>query len=74
MTTQSERPTAKIIAFPAGGRDVLARRRAGAESVARLDERYAKSPCGSGWYHEAAVEGEAPERGPEPIRFAPRRR
>jgi len=51
MTTQLDQPSAKIYAFPAGGR---AAHRAG--KPAPLAPQYEEAPCGSGWYHEAAVE------------------
>jgi hypothetical protein len=50
MTTELHPLTAKIYAFPAGGR-------AGLKPKPTQEEpRYAEAVCGSAWYHAAAIE------------------
>jgi hypothetical protein len=64
MTTQLHRPTAKIYAFPAGGRAPPNRYRemprAAHPATARTPntERKVRVQHGTSWYHEAAVEEE----------------
>lgn len=58
MNTQLQRPTAKIYAFPVGGRPPTNRQR-GTMTKAYLPQSAEGAPkivCGSGWYHEAAVD------------------
>jgi hypothetical protein len=61
MNPNSFLPSARIYAFPAGGRATLR---------ARLQEAHlnalgvAKAPLGSGWYHEAAMHEEMVARKP----------
>ena len=64
MTANSNRGSAKIYQFPAGGRAGLGSRR----DAARLVEKFAASrvarvACGSAWYHEEAVQ--SAERAPK---------
>jgi hypothetical protein len=68
MTTQLQRPTAKIFAFPSGGRAPPSRYRdvpktSGRTASARTadDEQPAKVEFGDCWYHEAAVDTEVDE-------------
>jgi hypothetical protein len=57
MTTSSHRESAKIYQFPSGGRTSLRASGEPAEATAELaSRRVAKTACGSGWYHEAAIE------------------
>jgi hypothetical protein len=49
MRTQLHPPSAKIYAFPAGGR-------AGLKEAQAPSEELAYAAFGSGWYHEAAIE------------------
>jgi len=57
MTTQLHRPTAKIYAFPAGGRAGRSGRRPGAKTPApQTSPLVTEAEFGSCWYHEAAVE------------------
>jgi hypothetical protein len=63
MSTQSNRETAKIFEFPAGGRTGHNRtpRQAAKPPPAPTTVRYARAACGESWYHEAAVrEAELP--------------
>ena len=57
MTTDFSRPSARIYAFPAGGRRFLAAARD--ESRAATDPR-TRTPSGDAigeaWYHQAAIE------------------
>ena len=64
MTANSNRGSAKIYQFPAGGRAGLG----GRGDAARLVEEFAASrvarvACGSAWYHEEAVQ--SAERAPK---------
>ena len=65
MTTQLDRPTAKIYAFPTGGRAPPSRYRdrprTGHAPVTRLpsQEHRLAIQDPSGWYHEEAVEQES---------------
>ncbi len=64
MSPNSTFSSAKIYAFPAGGRATLR---------ARLQEAHlnalgvAKAPPGSGWYHEAAMHEEEVARKPRSV-------
>ena len=54
--------SAKIYQFPAGGRAALGGRRQ-EEAKAAIDPdspRVSEAACGSGWYHEAAIEESKP--------------
>jgi hypothetical protein len=66
MSDTSNRGSATIHPFPAGGRAGLSRfgavREAGEARVARLFPPVAVVEFGSGWYHDAAIEAEAAER------------
>lgn len=56
METNSSRPTAKILAFPAGGRAGVAQRRTDLHPAANLSARPEESRAiVDGWYHEAAI-------------------
>jgi hypothetical protein len=64
MNTNLNHGSAKIYQFPTGGRSATSKR--------RLDEitttadlaslGISEAPCGSGWYHEAAIEESKPGR------------
>jgi uncharacterized protein DUF2735 len=57
MTANSNRGSAKIYQFPAGGRAGLAGRNDAARPVAEFaPSRVAKVASGSAWYHEEAVQ------------------
>jgi len=62
MTSHSQRPTAKIYAFPAGGRPPPSRQREAGKTTnvpprpAAAAERAPKMSFGSAWYHQAAVD------------------
>jgi hypothetical protein len=57
------RPSAKIYQFPRKGQAnyAAASRRVAAETNPRF-EAPAAVECGSGWYHEAAIEAERPRK------------
>jgi hypothetical protein len=64
MTANSNRGSAKIYHFPAGGRAGLDRRRDEARPVEEFAvSRVARVACGSAWYHEEAVQ--SAERSPK---------
>ena len=59
MTPNLERQTAKIYAFPPGGRRNLRQRDVSTSAYSPLGAESKMAPniaCGSSWYHEAAVE------------------
>ena len=56
MEMNSSRPTAKILAFPAGGRSGFARSRTDIHSAANISVRPEENRVVvDSWYHEAAV-------------------
>lgn len=62
MNTSFNHGSAKIYQFPAGGRAALGGRRY-EEAKAALDfipSRVSEAACGSGWYHEAAIQESKP--------------
>ncbi|MCS0495842.1 DUF2735 domain-containing protein [Ancylobacter mangrovi] len=62
MNTSHERESAKIFAFPAGGRAGLAARRIESRPTAEIAPR-ADIAWGGSWYHEEAVRDErSPKR------------
>lgn len=64
MTTGLNQGSARIYQFPAGGRAALGGRRY-EETTAAADPgslRVTEVACGSGWYHEAAIEESKPGR------------
>jgi hypothetical protein len=57
MTANSNRGSAKIYQFPAGGRAGLGSRSDAARLVEEFTaSRVARVACGSAWYHEEAVQ------------------
>jgi len=56
--------SAKIYAFPAGGREAERLRREEASLTAR---GITTAPVGSGWYHEAAMHEDAPAGAPREL-------
>jgi hypothetical protein len=64
MNTNFEQATAKIYQFPVGGRAALAARQTGPKTAVDITTpRVNEASCGSGWYHEAAIEEEAKRTG-----------
>ena len=64
MTANSNRGSAKIYQFPAGGRAGLGSRGDEARPVENFAaSRVARVACGSAWYHEEAVQ--SAERSPK---------
>ena len=64
MTTELHRPTAKIYAFPSGGRAPPRPYRESSKPslrAAQHDERLPRVEYGNCWYHDAAVIEEADE-------------
>jgi len=55
MSTTAHRETAMLYAFPSGGRASRGGNRKGAPEHLP-PAKIAQAECGSGWYHEAAVE------------------
>ena len=55
MSTTAHRETATLYAFPSGGRANRGGSRKGAPAHPP-PAKIAQAECGSGWYHEAAVE------------------
>lgn len=55
MTAKSQRESAKIYQFPAGGRAGLEAERAAWREAMDPSQPRAKVVFGSGWYHEEAV-------------------
>jgi hypothetical protein len=62
MNTSLNSGSAKIYQFPAGGRAALGGRRyEETKSTAEPDgSRVNEAACGSGWYHEAAIQESKP--------------
>lgn len=59
MMAKTDQQTAKIYAFPVKKRIVAERLRKLERDAARLRPvNYAATEFGSGWYHEAAIQGE----------------
>jgi hypothetical protein len=61
MTTNTPQPrqTAKIYAFPVGGRASVGPRHAGGKPQASrpaIDLKVTPTEAGSGWYHDAAIQ------------------
>jgi hypothetical protein len=56
MTLISPRQSATILQFPARRRPPADARREAARELDAVRARYATVDCGSGWYHEAAIE------------------
>jgi hypothetical protein len=58
MKTSFNQGSARIYQFPAGGRAALGERRQEESKVAAdaASLRVSEAACGSGWYHEAAIE------------------
>ena len=55
MHETSQRESAKIYQFPAGGRGAKSTGRGPQAKAKELSAQYAVTDCGSGWYHDAAV-------------------
>ena len=55
MNPSFQQGSAKIYQFPVGGRASLITRRPETQSVVNAP-RVTEVACGSGWYHEAAIE------------------
>jgi len=64
MNTSFNHGSAKVYQFPAGGRAALgAHRHEEAKAVAdSASQRVSEAACGSGWYHEAAIQESKPAR------------
>jgi uncharacterized protein DUF2735 len=64
MNTRLNQGPAKIYQFPAGGRSALGGRRYEASKPAAEPgpPRVHEAACGSGWYHEAAIQETKPGR------------
>jgi hypothetical protein len=58
MNTSFNRGSARIYQFPAGGRAALGEPRQEEAKVAAdaASLRVSEAACGSGWYHEAAIQ------------------
>ena len=57
MAPSSQRPSATIYQFPVRLRPPAGSQRdAAARELDAVTSRYATVACGSGWYHEAAIE------------------
>jgi hypothetical protein len=57
MSEETQRKSAQIFQFPAGGRATLSTRREAAKPVDDLNTaRFAKVAFGSSWYHEEAIQ------------------
>jgi hypothetical protein len=54
MNTSFHHVSAKIYQFPIGGRAGM--RRDDVEPATDIKPRISEAACGSGWYHEAAIE------------------
>jgi hypothetical protein len=62
MTSNSQRTTAKIYQFPAGGRASRLDARVGlpkADLFAEMERRAAKVVYGDSWYHDEAIQSAA---------------
>lgn len=55
MKTNSDRQSAKIYQFPAGGRAALSRRRE-SQAAAPSSPTRMKIASGDAWYHDAAIQ------------------
>ena len=55
MNETTQRESAKIYQFPAGGRGAKSTGRAPQGKIKELSAQYAVTDYGSGWYHDAAV-------------------
>jgi Protein of unknown function (DUF2735) len=62
MNSSLNQGTAKIYQFPAGGRSALGGRRCDdtKPAVESGSSRVSEVACGSGWYHEAAIQESKP--------------
>jgi hypothetical protein len=57
MNTNFGQATAKIFQFPVGGRAAIGPRQNGSGAIVdATTPRVNEASCGSGWYHEAAIE------------------
>ena len=56
MTNSHERVSATIHEFPARGRFALAGQGKENNSTNGVSPRVARTACGSGWYHDEAIE------------------
>jgi hypothetical protein len=57
MNTNFAQATAKIYQFPVGGRAAIGPRQNAPKSTIDITTpRVNEAVCGSGWYHEAAIE------------------
>ena len=64
MNTGINRGTARIYQFPVGGRAAGSQIRHEEAKSADLATRVSDVACGSGWYHEAAIQESKPVREP----------
>jgi hypothetical protein len=64
MTTSSNQGSARIYQFPAGGRAALGGQRYEQAKAAAdtTSPRVSEAACGSGWYHDAAIQESKPAR------------
>jgi hypothetical protein len=62
MSTGLHRGTAEIYQFPAGGRAAGSQHRREETGSADVATRVSEVACGSGWYHEAAIQESKPVR------------
>jgi hypothetical protein len=62
MNTGLNRGTARIYQFPAGGRAASSQHRREETGSTDLATRDSEVACGSGWYHEAAIQESKPVR------------
>ncbi|MGB8604275.1 DUF2735 domain-containing protein [Bradyrhizobium sp.] len=63
MNSSLNQGTAKIYQFPAGGRSAFGGRRHDETKPATVEpgsSRVSEAACGSGWYHEAAIQESKP--------------
>ena len=60
MNETSQRESAKIYQFPAGGRGSKSTGRGPQAKIKELSAQYAVTDYGSGWYHDAAVRDAEP--------------
>jgi hypothetical protein len=56
MTTSAFSGSAKIYQFPTRGRAISGNRREDTSAADLISLQVTKSVCGSGWYHEEAVQ------------------
>jgi hypothetical protein len=60
MNTSFHHGSAKIYQFPVGGRRPIGARLEEAKAAVDINAlRVSEVACGSGWYHEAAIEADA---------------